>query len=251
MLYTYFEPFDADVVLEKYYERWQQNPYKKPEYYGKTQNEIKEIWKNDQEEGTRLHKAIELFYNNHAAMEGDRRIPIRYEKERVEWKQFLQFHQDHHHDFSPFRTEMKVWSGPHKLAGMIDLVVRNNDGSFTLYDWKRSKHAIVSDKEKNYRKYGSKPLGNVKDTKYYKYALQLNLYRSLLERFYHYRIRDMFVVRFYPTASSYELVPIDDRMEDEVMSILDLRRDQVQSAEKDEDILTAELKQGLQLNGAS
>ena len=50
LLDDFFPKFDPDTIIDKYYSRWQQNPLKKPECYGKTREEIKEMWERDGEE---------------------------------------------------------------------------------------------------------------------------------------------------------------------------------------------------------
>ncbi|CAB9497523.1 expressed unknown protein [Seminavis robusta] len=111
LLGEFFPKFDPDAVIDKYYTRWQQNSYKKPECYNKTKDEIKEMWRADgdkaKEEGTRLHQAIEAYYNNDEEVE--------YDQSRKEWKQFQAFQEEH--KLEAYRTEMILWSSKHKLGG--------------------------------------------------------------------------------------------------------------------------------------
>ena len=39
----------------------------------------------------------------------------------------------------PWRTEWKIVAPDINLAGSVDFIGKNIDGSFTLYDWKRAK----------------------------------------------------------------------------------------------------------------
>lgn len=218
LLDEHFPKFDADAILDKHYNRWQQNPYKKPECYGKTKEEIKEMWKQSGEkaaaEGTRLHAAIESFYNHDG---------IEYDQNSKEWIYFLNFQKEH--QLEPFRTEMVLWSDEHKLGGMVDFIVKNKDGTYAIYDWKRSKTPI-SKNEKHWGRMGSGPLHNLGDNKFNRYSLQLNLYRELLEIYYGYHISAMHVVRFHPDAKNFQLVTID-RMEKETEQLLKLRSGKV------------------------
>ena len=79
--------------------------------------------------------------------------------------------------------------------------------SYSIYDWKRVKDKIYKE-ERSWNRFGNGPLSNVKDNKYYRYAMQLNLYRKLVERYYGYKISSMYVVRFHPNASSFEVVEV-------------------------------------------
>ena len=40
---------------------------------------------------------------------------------------------------TPYRTEWMIWDKDHKLAGSIDMIFENEDGTLSIYDWKRSK----------------------------------------------------------------------------------------------------------------
>lgn len=175
LINTLFPIFDADAVIEKFYGRWQQNKFKNPEYYGKSKEQVKQMWKERGEaaaaEGTKLHAAIDAYFNNDE---------IDYDKEKQEWKYFLKSQDEY--ALTAHRTEMILWSEDHKLGGMIDLLVKNSDGTYSIYDWKRCKDKIWRE-ERHWDRYGRGPLSNVKDNKYYRYSVQLNLYRELLERF--------------------------------------------------------------------
>jgi PD-(D/E)XK nuclease superfamily len=211
----FFPPFDPEAVIEKYYDRWQENDWKKPEYYGKTKVEIKEMWKKSGKEactlGMLLHAAIEAFYNDHEVM---------YDQNSKEWKYFQSFQQEH--NLNAYRTEMMVWSSDHKLAGMIDLLVRNEDGTISIYDWKRTKSRVY-EQESSWGRYASRPLSRLRDNKFYRYAMQLNLYRELLERYYDFNVVAMYIVRLHPAALQYEVVEVD-RMEKEAGDLLDARK---------------------------
>lgn len=39
----------------------------------------------------------------------------------------------------PYRTEWMIYDDKHWLAGTLDLLVEEMDGTFTMYDWKRSR----------------------------------------------------------------------------------------------------------------
>jgi ATP-dependent exoDNAse (exonuclease V) beta subunit len=208
----YFPPFEPDAVIEKCFYKWQKN--KSSEYNGKTKDEIKDMWKMSAEEGTQLHAAIEAHYNSHEVI---------YDQSSKEWGHFQTFQQAR--QLIPYRTEMMVWSSDHQLAGMIDLLVRNEDGTFSIYDWKRIKRRVYED-EPSYGRSGSGPLCHLPDNKFHRYAMQLSLYRELLERYYDFKVKDMYVVRLHPNASSYELVKVP-HMKKEAGGLLHIRKTMV------------------------
>ena len=63
-------------------------------------------------------------------------------------------------------------------------------------------------------KKGKYPFENVLDCNYYHYALQLNLYRIILERFYNIQIKELFLVILHPNQSNYLKMRVEI-MEDE------------------------------------
>ncbi|KAL7525327.1 hypothetical protein ACHAWF_001309 [Thalassiosira exigua] len=213
LLDSFFSAFDPDDAIAKYYRRWQKDPRSK--YYGLSKGQIKGLWNKEgkmaADEGTVLHAAIEAFYNG---------SDVEYDIDRPEWKLFLDFQEEF--DLVPHRTEMTLWSEEHKLGGTVDLVVANEDGTHSIYDWKRTKKEVRKE-GRHFDKYGTGPLSAVKDNKYHRYGMQLNVYRELLERYYGCDVRSMSVVRLHPNARTFEVTRVE-RMEEETEAVLDHRR---------------------------
>ena len=67
---------------------------------------------------TRLHAAIELCYLGTLGND-------KCDKDSQEWKHFQSFQNEC--KLVPYRSEWKIWSSEHKLAGTIDMLV--NDGA--------------------------------------------------------------------------------------------------------------------------
>ena len=117
--------------------------------------------------------------------------------------------------------EWKIWCREHKLAGTIDLIAKKEDGTYAIYDWKRTKHCIRKE-EDNWGRTGCFPITHVYDNRYFRYALQLNMYRKILQDNYNgYKVSSLYTVRFHPNAvyKSFELVEMEI-MEREVELIL-------------------------------
>ena len=76
-----------------------------------------------------MHYQIEQFLNG-CAIE---------EPQSPEFHQFLQLFQRISIDQRVFRTELSVFSSKLKVAGQIDALFLRADGTFALWDWKRSK----------------------------------------------------------------------------------------------------------------
>ena len=111
-----------------------------------------------------------------------------------------------------------------KIAGSIDFVSENADGSLTIYDWKRCKEIK---KTNSYGDYAiTECISHLPDTNYWHYALQLNTYKTILERKYGKKVQALFLVGLHPNLPSYKLykVPV---LEKEMTELFDLRRAQL------------------------
>lgn len=207
-IHQFFEKFDSKAVIEKYYDMWQEDEYSK--YYGMTQIEIENLWQKNgirqAKLGSELHRSIELFYNNE-----------NYENNIKEFSHFLDFEKEHKH-LKPYRTEWNIYSEEHELAGSVDMVYEDK-GIFHIYDWKRSKEI----KEQNRYKEGKYPLSHLPDTNFWHYALQLNIYKYILEKYYDKKVEDMCLVVLHPNNSSYIKIKVPV-LEEEVEAILEIRK---------------------------
>lgn len=135
---------------------------------------------------------------------------ISVEKEFAYFKQFLSDSA-----IIPFRSEWTIFDEELGIAGTIDLISRNGD-EFDIYDWKRSEKAFPTER---IFKYGINGLENVPDIAYYHYAIQLNLYRYILEKLYGVLIRNMYIVVLHSTYGKYHKFQIS-RMDEEIKQIV-------------------------------
>ena len=224
---SHFSKFDADSVI-KNMGRGGGNFNKSSKYRGMTPYEIKKAWRENGAEqarlGTRLHSDIECFMNNDIR---DDDIQIDYthqdllsiyefESENtrdevdpkgrsiqsVEWSYFLNFVRDHA-EYKPYRTEMKIYSEQLKIAGSIDMLYKNSDGSFSIFDWKRSKEIQKYNMYKKFSK--TESVKNLPDLNFVHYSLQLNLYKYILETNYNFKIKDLILVQLHPNFKNYKL----------------------------------------------
>ena len=219
-VHSHFPKFNADEVIDNMMKGKNWGPDNK--YWGMTPMQIKQEWNKNGAEassaGTKLHKRIEKFMNVDTETERDathsgllavnsQRNALQIENDAKEWGYFLQFAQDHG-DLVPYRTEWMIYDEQLKLAGSVDMVYKNNDGSYSIYDWKRSKDIAKTNG------FGKTALTDcidyMPDANFWHYALQLNIYKMILERNYGVRIRDLKLVRLHPDAAhdSYELLDV-------------------------------------------
>ena len=204
---THFPKFDSDVVITKMMAspRWPKSPY-----FGMTREEIKMKWKNDgteaSEAGTKMHHNIECFYNE-MDVEDDGSL---------EWQYFKEFNKSMESELNPYRTEWMVWDKELRLAGSVDMLFENPDGTLQIYDWKRSKKVV---KENKWASAIVDCISHLPDSNFWKYSLQLNTYKWILEKNYGKKISNMFLVWLHPNNPGnsylkYEVDPLPKEMED-------------------------------------
>jgi hypothetical protein len=215
-IHNHFPKFNADEIIQKMFNSKGWGPQHK--YWGMTADEIKNMWKNSGQSscvmGTNLHEKIELFMNNSSLLQhytnGD--LVSFYnekneEKCEPEWKYFIQFAQDTNH-LKPYRTEWMIFDEDLKIAGSIDMVFENEDGTLSIYDWKRCKEI---NSENTWNKFATNEvISHLPDTNYWHYSLQLNTYRAILERKYGKQVKELYLVKLHPDDpnGSYELIEV-------------------------------------------
>lgn len=100
-----------------------------------------------------------------------------------------------------FRTEPEVHAWDLDLAGSIDFVGvfedGPNKGKYMIVDWKRSKD--LRNKSRHFKGITmAPPLDEIPDSAKWHYALQLNLYAFILERYYGLEVAKLEVACFHP-----------------------------------------------------
>lgn len=194
-IHTLFEKFDADKII---YNMQNSKNWINNKYYGLNKEEIKEIWNKNREEsatsGTNLHLDIEKFYNK-----------ILVQNNSIEYKFFLNFVNDYKH-LIPYRTEMLVYDEDLKLSGSVDMIFKNENDNFEIYDWKRSKEIK---KTNEYNKWIlNDKIEYIPDSNFWHYSLQLNLYRYILKNKYNFLVEGMYLVILYPDNVNYKRLKV-------------------------------------------
>jgi len=222
--HAHFEQFDADAIIQKMMasSRWRQN-----KYYGQTPVEIKVGWEQNRDEaanaGTKMHYDIECYYNECP----NENLSIEYEY----FNNFLKAFPE----LKPYRTEWTIFHEELKLAGSIDMIFENPDGSLLIYDWKRSKEIV---KTNGFNKWGNKEcIDHLPDTNYWHYCLQLNTYKAILEEKYGKRVTDLYLVCLHPNNKNknFQRIKVAD-LQNEVKALFELRRQHLQELKQVEQI---------------
>lgn len=191
------------------------------EYFGLPVEEIVEIWKNNGSEqaalGTKLHLQIENFYNQKE-----------YDSDNIEFQYFINF-TNTYPTMVPFRTEWRIYDERLLIAGTVDMVYKKEDGQLFMFDWKRSKKVVkndgtpsLQDPHGTFTKFAFDKLSHLTDDSYYKYCLQQNMYRHILEKNYNVKISSINLLILHPIYDRYHLQTLP-RMDEEIDYILKCR----------------------------
>ena len=188
---------------------------------------LREVWESKgaiaSQTGTFVHKQIEDYLNGKPVPE--LLCNVSYNGNYVkcndtvdisrEWNYFKAFERNV--PFTPFRTEWRVYDADARMAGTMDLICECADGTYEIYDWKRSNK--IDPTERNPWANGINGLEHLTDTSYVHYCLQQNLYRYILQKNYGIKISRMNLVVLHPELPTYRVVPVPV-MEREVSMII-------------------------------
>lgn len=213
-VHLHFPKFDEDDVCNNILKS---NKMKDPfyKYYGMTKSDILDSWDVNKKFGTELHALIEDYYNGNGK---------KFEEVgTIEYQYFLNFTKDYK-GLKAYRTEFRLFSFDLDIAGSIDLLVKNRDGTFTIVDWKRAASIDTSTAINRFTKFGLLPgISHIVSTNLQHYNFQLNVYRYILQSEYGFVISSMHLVIFHPNNKSgnYEIhdVPIMDAEMNYIMNI--------------------------------
>ena len=217
LVHSQFPKFDADLIISKIMKSkgWVVGH----KYWGLTADEIKTLWNSNGSaaacSGTNLHEQIETFMNDcrftfdysHKELFQEYEIGKKYDvlERGVEWSMFINFIRDHPHS-KPYRTEWMIYHEDAKIAGSVDMIYENPDGTLEIYDWKRCKEIT---KVNGWNETATNPLINhLPSTNFWQYSLQLNTYKKIIEDKYGKTVTKMCLVRIHPDAEEYELLEV-------------------------------------------
>jgi hypothetical protein len=217
LVHSQFPKFDADAIISKIMKSksWVAGH----KYWGLTADEIKALWNSSGSaaacSGTNLHEQIETFMNDsrfkfeytHNELFQEYEIGKKYDilERGVEWSMFINFIRDHPH-LKPYRTEWMIYHEDAKIAGSVDMIYENPDGTLEIYDWKRCKEIITVN---GWNETATNPLiKHLPSTNFWQYSLQLNTYKKIIEDKYGKTVTKMCLVRIHPDAQDYELLDV-------------------------------------------
>ncbi|MBT3407860.1 hypothetical protein HOK68_03875 [Candidatus Woesearchaeota archaeon] len=208
----FFEEFNADQIIGKFYKRWQSNRHHK--YYEMSKTQIKEFWEKEKTNGA---KRGSIFHSN---IEDNFKEIESLEKPDPElWQGFLNFLEDHP-GIKPQRLEWAIFDEDFKVAGSLDALMSYN-GKLILLDWKQNKN--ITQQGFNGKKAKS-PIQQLDHCDLTKYQIQINIYRHILESKYDIPISAQDIVWFNASHQRGYRKFETPRLETEIKSVLECNR---------------------------
>ena len=198
-VHSHFWEFDADLIIAN---MMKGKGWSKSKYFGQTPAEIKAGWDLNRDTaataGTLLHSQIEAYYNKVATVGGDET-----DTRSIEYNYFLNFIKAFP-ELKPYRTEWTIYDEEVRIAGSVDMVYEKPDGTLMIYDWKRSKEIVKTTAFMKFAK--TDCISYIPDTNFWHYALQLNTYKTIIERKYGKTVVKLVLVCLHPIKKNYELM---------------------------------------------
>jgi hypothetical protein len=155
------------------------------------------------EKGTYLHKQIENFLKG-----------LKYDPNSKEFKMFLDFYNKEikKRNLLFYDAEKIIYSDEYNIAGTIDcLFKKNNSNEYVMLDWKRSKKLIIDGQPRIYGYgYALSELNSLDNSSYYRYCLQQNIYKYIVETEYSMKISSMKLVVFHENYPDYYVVNVPE-----------------------------------------
>ena len=194
----FFESFDSEKIAAKLVKTH-------PRYADRTIESLIAEWDAAGQHGTDVHEEIENWIKN-GVEPGKAKAAS-----GVSWLKNYQKKSD-----IQVLSEVIIYSTELKMAGTVDvLALDKTTGNYEIIDWKTSKRIDTSS-------YGNKTgtssvTQDVPDSNFYHYALQLSLYRYLLEEYYGVRINNQLIAHLQDDGAKGYVAPY---MRDHIVAML-------------------------------
>lgn len=205
---THFKHFDANATVDKI---MSSRNWTKSKYFGKTKDEILSGWSTNanlaSSLGTEMHKSIESYYN----LTPNQRSEILSQplSETIASlnlpNHFINFVKNNEH-LTPFRSEWMIFDESIRIAGSVDMLFEQPDGSLIIYDWKRCKGIVKTSPFNSYST--TDCIEHFPDTNFWHYALQLNMYKYIIEAKYEKTVSKMVLLALHPDLPTYVQIPV-------------------------------------------
>lgn len=210
----HFSKFDADKIIKQILSSRKHKDDPEYKYYQMTAGQIMDMWNANRDSasssGTNMHYDIECFYNQ-----------MEVSNDSVEFQYFRNFLRENPH-LCAYRTEWTIYHEELKIAGSVDMVYENPDGTLLIYDWKRCKEIV---KENSFGSYAlTNCIRHLPDTNFWHYSLQLNTYKTILEQKYGKKVVGLCLVCLHPNNDDYQLIEVPF-LEKEMVDLFEYRKE--------------------------
>lgn len=109
-------------------------------------------------------------------------------------------------------AEKRIVSRKYNVAGTIDCLFRKRDkDEYVMLDWKRSKKLVIDGRPRLFGYgYALSELNYLDNSSYYKYCLQQNLYKYIVENEYGFKISSMRLVVLHNEYPKYYMIKVPE-----------------------------------------
>ncbi|HIB32299.1 MAG TPA: hypothetical protein EYO45_04225 [Candidatus Marinimicrobia bacterium] len=194
----FFEGFDSEKIAANLVNNV-------PKYFDHTVESLIAEWDAARQHGTDVHQEIEDWINDSVEPKEPKAIAGK------NWLNSYRMKTD-----MDILSEVIVYSKELRIAGTVDILAKDRvTGKYELIDWKTSKRIdTVSFKGK----VGTSPVTrNVQDCNFNHYALQLSLYRYLLEEYYGIIVNKLLIAQLQDERAHGYVAPY---MRDHIIEML-------------------------------
>tara|TARA_B100000029_G_C17599836_1_gene965383 strand:+ start:1579 stop:2292 length:714 start_codon:yes stop_codon:yes gene_type:complete len=170
----FFEKFEAEKIASRLAGTLK--------YQNMTKDDILKQWEDSANHGTKVHEEIENYILSNAQVSEAKAL------QGINWLKKYALKSN----FSIY-PEVMIYSEELKISGTVDLLLYDkNSKKYIIMDWKTSKKIPI----KSYKnKMGiHAAASNIEDSKFNHYALQLSLYRYILETYYNLDVSEHLIV---------------------------------------------------------
>lgn len=192
----------------------------------KTIQEVLDEWKYKNEfscaKGSTCHTYTQSLWSGETWFPLDFDLSDKYVESVYKIKgQANNFYNDYKNELQHLADEFVIGSDEYDIASAIDhLFINRYTGGLILVDYKTNSDIRKNEK---YAKTMKVPLQHLKDTTLNHYAIQLSIYKYLLEKYTDIEVEDFFIVYMSENIENYEIIEVP-YLKKEVEEILENRR---------------------------
>lgn len=210
ILSKFHKPFNSDLVAER-------TAIKR----GVSKQSLLNEWKYSADyskcKGTELHSFAEFKWQCKEYKFGSHsyeRMDVVLEDLK---KMYNKFYKSAKKFLIPVKSEFIVYDKEYEIAGMIDQIFYNTkDNCLDIWDWKTNKEIK---RNNSYNEKLLKPIDHLDACEFYEYALQLSLYRYIIEKNTNLKIGNLYICWFNEKQPDYEIIKVP-YLETEIKNLL-------------------------------